>query len=131
MQRPLRSWLFVLIGIMTIIVVGSIIFLSTGVTKQTTANTPVCVTPNPGLATTTIPAKSTPPATTSKTPRLRISTIHFFQWPHTLNSTLTLQESTQANRTICGWRPEPILVSAMMLIQTPIIRAQRFILLLS
>jgi len=65
MQRPLRRWLFVFIGLIIIIVVGRIVLFSTGVT-QTTANTTVCVTPNPGLATTASPDKSTPPATTSK-----------------------------------------------------------------
>jgi phosphatidylinositol-3-phosphatase len=66
MQRPLRRWLFVFIGLIIIIVVGSIVLISTRVTKQTTANTSVCVAPNPVLATTAIPAKSTLPATSSK-----------------------------------------------------------------
>ena len=59
MQRPLYRWLFVFIGLIIIIVVGSIVLFSAGVTKQTTADTTVCVTPNPVLATTIIPAKST------------------------------------------------------------------------
>ncbi len=66
MQRPLYRWLFVFIGLIIIIVVGSIVLFSAGVTKQTTADITVCVTPNPVLASTAVPAKSIPPVTTSK-----------------------------------------------------------------
>ncbi len=113
MPYPLPRWLFVLIGLIIIVVVGSvvgsIVFFAVSVSKQTGVNATDGTAPNKALA----------------TARALIATAQANVTAHMLNSTSTLQVSIQANRTICGWRPGPILVSIMTLTQVPIIRAQR------
>ena len=72
MQRPVSRCLFVLIGLIIIIVVGSVILFSTRVTKQTAVNTATTATPNHALGTAsaltaTVQANVTTPTPTDAT----------------------------------------------------------------
>jgi len=79
MPRPFPGWLFVLIGLVIIIVVGSVILFTSGATRQTAGNTSATATPQHALATANTPTASAqanatalaatlgPTATTSKT----------------------------------------------------------------
>ena len=74
MQQPATRWLFVLIGLVIIIVVGSVVLFSTRVANQTAVNTNTTATPNHALGaasamTATVQANVTTPtpATGNKT----------------------------------------------------------------
>jgi phosphatidylinositol-3-phosphatase len=73
MPRHLPRWLFVLIGLIIIVVVGSVVLFSMRVMEQTAVNTTVTTTPNQALATAnaltaTAQANLTNPALTHSPP---------------------------------------------------------------
>ena len=72
MQQPATRWLFVLIGLVIIIVVGSVVLFSTRVANQTAVNTNTTATPNHALGTAsaltaTVQANVTTPTPTPAT----------------------------------------------------------------
>ncbi len=150
MPRPLPRWLFVLIGLVIMVVVGSVVLFSTNILNRAAVNTSATPThtfvASSALTATaqargTSPAAPLTPAVTTSKKTVFLIMMENHNWSdiknnssapyinNTLNSTSTLLETIQVNQTICGWRLEPILVSIMTLTHTPIIRAQRNILL--